>query len=44
MRPTRWTLATAYSGAQDALEAAGCAIIYQDEGISGIVIAREGLA
>jgi DNA invertase Pin-like site-specific DNA recombinase len=28
----------------DALEAAGCAVIYQDEGISGIVIEREGLS
>jgi DNA invertase Pin-like site-specific DNA recombinase len=27
----------------DALEAAGCDVIYQDEGISGIAIARDGL-
>jgi DNA invertase Pin-like site-specific DNA recombinase len=29
---------------RDALEAAGCAVIYQDEGISGIVIERDGLS
>jgi DNA invertase Pin-like site-specific DNA recombinase len=28
---------------RDALEAAGCTVIYQDEGISGIVIERDGL-
>jgi DNA invertase Pin-like site-specific DNA recombinase len=28
----------------DALEAAGCEVIYQDEGVSGIAIARDGLA
>jgi DNA invertase Pin-like site-specific DNA recombinase len=28
---------------RDALETAGCAVIYQDEGISGIVIERDGL-
>ena len=29
---------------RDALEAAGCAIIYQDEGVSGIALERDGLA
>jgi DNA invertase Pin-like site-specific DNA recombinase len=29
---------------RDALEAAGCDVIYQDEGVSGITIARDGLA
>jgi DNA invertase Pin-like site-specific DNA recombinase len=29
---------------RDALEAAGCAIIYQDDGVSGIAIERDGLA
>ena len=29
---------------RDALEAAGGGVIYQDEGISGIVIERDGLA
>jgi DNA invertase Pin-like site-specific DNA recombinase len=29
---------------RDALEAAGCDVIYQDEGVSGIVITRDGLA
>ena len=29
---------------QDALEAAGCEVIYQDEGISGITKERQGLA
>jgi DNA invertase Pin-like site-specific DNA recombinase len=28
---------------RDALEAAGCEVIYQDEGISGIALARDGL-
>jgi DNA invertase Pin-like site-specific DNA recombinase len=28
---------------RDALEVAGCAVIYQDEGVSGITIARGGL-
>jgi DNA invertase Pin-like site-specific DNA recombinase len=28
---------------RDALEAAGCEVIYRDEGISGIVIERDGL-
>jgi DNA invertase Pin-like site-specific DNA recombinase len=28
---------------RDALEAAGCEVIYQDEGISGITIERDGL-
>ena len=28
---------------RDALEAAGCEIIYQDEGVSGIAIVRNGL-
>jgi DNA invertase Pin-like site-specific DNA recombinase len=28
---------------RDALEAAGCEIIYQDEGIIGIAIERDGL-
>ena len=28
----------------DALEAAGCEVIYQDEGVSGITIERDGLA
>jgi DNA invertase Pin-like site-specific DNA recombinase len=27
---------------RDALEAAGCAVIYRDEGISGITIERTG--
>jgi DNA invertase Pin-like site-specific DNA recombinase len=29
---------------RDALEAAGCEVVYQDEGVSGITIARDGLA
>ena len=28
---------------RDALEAAGCEVIYQDEGVSGITIAWDGL-
>jgi len=28
---------------RDALETAGCEVIYQDEGVSGITIARNGL-
>ena len=29
---------------RDALEAAGCGVIYQDEGISGVVKERDGLS
>jgi DNA invertase Pin-like site-specific DNA recombinase len=29
---------------RDALEAVGCEVVYQDEGVSGITVARDGLA